>query len=161
MKFLVAAAVMFLGALTAQATELKLDGGEIGNAYVPFQSLIGDYSLEYPAGWQKNDLSQLTSFADVKPAGATPSFLSVLTDRFPGMNTLDDLARHLRFFRADALWVPYELAGVRGFVAEVGDLKLVYLLRQAEDVIAIRYRSTDGERSDKALAHMLGSFRLQ
>lgn len=139
---------------------LKLDGGEIGNAFVPYSSPLGRYSLEYPSGWQYFDLVTTTSFSDPKASSPDQaSFFSVLADRFAGIRTMRELKQHLSFFHPDEKWEEVELAGLSGF-QNSRTPKVLYLFRNSEDLLSIRYRAESA--GDEALLHqMLQSLKVE
>ena len=152
---------IFLLALLGHSAFAARDGGEIGNAFVEFESKIGGYELEYPAEWRRTDLSQVTNFSDTKPSvPEKPDFLSVITSQMKGITTSAELLNHLRFFRPEVQWQKTTFAGVEGFQGEIGGVQTLYLLRGPENLLSVRYRANEGERSEKSLRHMLDSFRL-
>jgi hypothetical protein len=151
------ALVLFLVSAAAHA---KTEGGELGNAFVPFDSKIGRYSLEYSKDWRVNDLSQSTSFADTKSVSAAESFLAVTVDG-AGARTADELLARLRSTHAGTDWQKVVVGGIGGFTGEENGVRMYYLLRGAGDEVSLRMRSSDGGRSDEILAHMLGSFRVE
>ena len=156
MRFL----LLFLLCLpAAQGVELEIDGGEIGNALVPYESALGRYSLEYPQHWQYFDLVNTTSFSDPSVSPDEASFFSVLADRFPGIRTLGELNQHLRFFHPDEIWRETEEAGLRGFTNSRSP-RIYYLFRGSEDLLSIRYRAAVKE--DEALVRaMLRSLKTE
>lgn len=141
-------------------TSLKLDGGEIGNAFVPYDSQLGRYSIEYPANWQYFDLETTTSFSD--PTAQTPeraSFFSVLADRFAGIRSMGELKQHLAFFHPDEVWSEAEVAGLSGFQNNRSP-HILYLFRGSEDLLSIRYRAA--QSADEALLRqMLQSLKVE
>lgn len=137
-----------------------LNGGEIGNAFVPFESGIGRYRLEYPKSWNHSDLSQLTSFYDPESELSKPNFLSVLTENMKGIATEADLFRYLRFFRPEVRWERADFAGLKGYRGLVEGSQLLYLLRGPEDLVSVRYRASEGSKSEDNVRHMLNSFQL-
>lgn len=152
---------IFLFVLLAPATFAAKDGGEIGNAFVEFESKLGGYELEYPASWRRTDLSQVTNFADSNPSvPEKPDFFSVITSRMKGITTSAELLSHLRFFRPEVQWQKTTFAGIEGFQGEISGVQTLYLLRGPESLLSVRYRANEGERSEKSLRHMLDSFRL-
>ncbi len=149
---------------TARANQVKEQGGELGNAFIPFASKIGHYSLEYSKDWRLNDLSVATSFADPNHTGpfalASPSFFTVEVNT-EAPQSLADLLALLKSLRPNLAWAPYTLNGMNGYVGVERGVRQIYLLRAPGDEITIRLFSADGERSDDILSHMLASFRAE
>lgn len=144
----------------AFAADFSIEGGEIGNAFLPYHSQIGRYSIEYPASWRYFDLSTATSFSD--PAAASPeeaSFFSVLADRFPGIRTMPELKQHLAFFHPGEVWSEAEVAGLPGF-RNSGSPRIYYLFRGSEDLLSIRYRAAHAEH-EAGLLQMLQSLKVE
>jgi hypothetical protein len=153
--------IVFLSLLFLGSNSYARDGGEIGNAFVAFESQLGGFRIEYPAEWNRSDLSQVVNFYDPKSGGpGKQSFLSVLTDQMAGIHTDADLSRHLHFFRPEVQWTKTSFAGLNGFRGEVDGVQVLYLLRAEENLLSVRYRANEGERSEKLVLHMLESFRL-
>src|SRR5690606_3283083 len=95
---------------------LGREGSELGNSFVPFDSKIGEYKLEYSKKWRFTDLSQTASFTDSEPASsASVSFLSVHTDRTGGPATVNELRERIEKARPSVHWEPFSLAGLSGF----------------------------------------------
>jgi hypothetical protein len=160
-KLFVFSAILISTSCFAHDTAKKVDGGEIGNAFVPFESKIAAFAIEYPHDWQRSDLSQLINFYDPKEdAPEKNDFLSVMTSQIKGVSSENDLLQHLRASLPDARWEKTEFAGLNGFRSEVGGVQVAYLLREPEILLSIRYRAKNSEKSEELVAHMLGSFRL-
>lgn len=133
-------------------------GGELGNAFIAFDSKLGEFSLEYPKHWQVNDLSVTANFSENDDA-AVASFLAVNASRTGGPESMAELQSHLRKKFPGMDWIPAKLGGLNGLAGEKGDVKMVYLLRAPGDMLSLRFRSTKGESSEHAITHMLRSFR--
>lgn len=141
---------------------LGREGSELGNSFIPFDSKIGDYSLEYSKKWRLTDLSQTTSFTDSEPTAADKaSFLSVHADRSGGPATVQELRERLVRSHPDLAWAPVSFAGVSGLKAERAGVTYLQLLRAPRDLLSLRFRSSEGERTDAVIGHMLESFRAE
>lgn len=140
---------------------LGREGSELGNSFVPFDSKIGDYSLEYNKQWRLTDLSQTTSFTDAEASAEKASFLSVHADRTGGPATLQELEERLAKSHPEFSWSPVSLSGISGLRAEKGGVVHLQLLRAPYDLLSLRFRSSGGERTDLVLTHMLESFRAE
>jgi hypothetical protein len=139
-----------------------LDGGEIGNAFVPFESKIGSYSLENGQDWHYNDLSEATNFAENKTStGANGSFFTVVAKRNGGPQSMAALGECLRRKHPGFSWNSISLVGATGFESMQDGVRYIYLLRGPGDLVSLRMRSSDGVRSDEVLNHMLSSFPFQ
>lgn len=155
-------ALALLGPVTASAKKpvLGREGSELGNSFVPFDSKIGDYSLEYNKRWRLTDLSQTTSFTDSAPAAADKaSFLTVHADRTGGPATLQELAERLAQRSPGMAWSPVSFSGISGLRADKEGITYLQLLRAPRDLLSIRFRSTEGDRTNAVIGHMLESFR--
>jgi hypothetical protein len=139
---------------------LELDGGEIGNAFVPFESMLGGFKLEYPKTWKYFDLNNTVNFTDPGAPMDKASFFSVLTGNFPGIADIAGLRRHLEFFQPDEKWEYVEIGGLKGFQNK-GEVRVVYLFRGKEDLVSLRARSSDGASSDAVLRHMFESLKVE
>lgn len=137
---------------------LGREGSELGNSFVPFDSKIGDYSLEYSKKWRLTDLSQTTSFTDADGAGAS-SFLSVHSDRTGGPASIADLRERLAQRHPGVDWKAGVFSGFSAFTGEMAGVVYVEVLRAPGDLLSLRYRSADQEKSDAVISHMLSSFR--
>lgn len=138
------------------------EGGELGNAFISFDSKIGDYSLEYPKKWVFNDLSFTSSFTDGEASSIREaSFLTVSANREGGPQTMGELRDYVKKSYPDLEWAPAKLAGLSGLESVRGEVRLVYLLRAPGDWLALRYRSAKGEQSEKVITYMLQSFRVE
>jgi hypothetical protein len=158
-NFVLAPAILLLLVLAfTPAVKAKVEGGELGNAFVPFDSRIGHYSLEYDKDWHINDLSVTTSFAEARPASGAASFFEVSLGG-SGARSLAELSVRLMTARPGVAWSEVTVGGLTGFEATEKGVREIHLLRAAGDELTIRLRSSDGERSDEILSHMLGSFR--
>ena len=146
--------------LSAAERPARAEGGELGNAFVPFDSRIGHFTLEYSKDWRVNDLSEATSFDENTSAAGLPSFFTVEVDS-AGATSLSDLGAKLRTLRPDINWASATVGGLAGFGGFDHQIKLIYLLRAPGDQLNLRMRSTDGARSEEILSHMLGTFRAE
>jgi hypothetical protein len=141
---------------------LGREGSELGNSFVPFDSKIGDYSLEYSKKWRLTDLSQTTSFTDGEASGSgATSFLSVHSDRTGGPASIAELRERLAQRHPGMIWQPMAFAGFSALMAEKGGVVHLEVLRAPGDLLSLRYRSADKEKSDAVIAHMLSSFRAE
>jgi hypothetical protein len=134
-------------------------GGELGNAYVPFESKIGRYSLEYAKDWRVNDLSETTSFNENASASETASFFTVEVDS-AGSRSMSELLARLNEQRPDVIWTSVNISGLPGFKGSDNSAQMVYLFRAPGDQLILRMFATDGSRSESVLAHMLQTFRV-
>lgn len=146
--------------LVPAAFASEIDGGEIGNAFVPYENILGRYSLQYPQGWQYFDLGPTTSFSDPggDPAG-DGTFFSLLADRFPGIRTMGELEQHIRFFHPDETWVEATLAGLPGF-RNSRSPAIFYLFRGSEDLLSVRFRA-DKPLDEARVQEMLRSLKVE
>lgn len=152
--------LLFLGLLVS-STSFAREGGEIGNAFVAFESHLGGFTIDYPADWNRSDLSQVTNFYDPNADDTKKQdFLSVITDHMNGIQAEADLSHYLRFFRPEVQWASVTFAGLNGLKGEVDGVQVLYLLRGPENLLSVRYRANESERSEKLVLHMLESFRL-
>ncbi len=141
---------------------LDRQGGELGNSFVPFDSKIGDYSLEYKKQWRLNDLSLTANFSDPDAGNpSSPSFVALSTKRTGGPQTETELMDQLKVKHPGIEWAKVRVAGLTGLGAEVKGVATVYVLRSPGDLLAISFRSTEGERTDYVISHMLSSLRLE
>lgn len=137
---------------------LGREGSELGNSFVPFDSKIGDYSLEYSKKWRLTDLSQTTSFTDAEDVGAA-SFLSVHSDRTGGPATIAELRERLGKRHPGMDWKAGSFAGFSALTGERAGVVYLEVLRAPGDLLSLRYRSAAQEKSDGVISHMLSSFR--
>jgi len=137
-------------------------GGELGNAFIPFASVMDGYSLEYNKKWHLNDLSLATNFSDSEArSGAPVSFFSVSAIHNPDISTIPQMLEHLELQNPGVKWISTKLAGLRGIESELKGVRTIFLLRGPGDLLSIRFRSTDGERTDNVIQYMLSSFRAE
>ncbi len=129
-------------------------GGELGNAFIPFDSKIGEYTLEYPKGWRVIDLSTTTNFSD-----GEKSFLAVSAGAGNGPNSKEELVESLEKRFPGVIWKEVKLSGLEGLEGQVEGVRTVMFLRSPGDLLTLRFRSGNGPRSDKLLTYMLQSFR--
>lgn len=134
-------------------------GGEIGNAFVPFENVLGGYRLEYPKDWTRIDIAAVTSFTE-KADDSRAGFLSVLSDRFEGVKTQADLQRFVSFFHPKLTWQRVTLQGLDGLEALDGDNRIIYLVRKEEHLVSLRYPESAGEKARAEIAGMLQSLRF-
>jgi hypothetical protein len=144
---------------TAGEARTLAEGGELGNAFVPFASKLGDFSLEYSKKWNCNDLSYTTSFSAPESSPAAGSFLSVGTSRGEGPGSLAELREQLEKKHPGVRWGQEKFSGILGLAGERSGIRMLYLLRAPGDLISIRFRASGGERADQIIRHMLESFR--
>lgn len=139
----------------ATAEARAREGSELGNSFIPFDSKIGEYSLEYSRLWRLNDLSQTTTFSDQET-----SFLSVHADR-NGPKTVTELREKLAASQAGVVFEPVTLGGLSGLRGTKDGVTQVHLLRPPGDLLSLRFRSSAGVQSDAVIDHMLKSFRAE
>jgi len=141
---------------------LDRQGGELGNSFVPFDSKIGDYSLEYNKKWRFNDLSVTANFSDSEADLSTKaSFVAISLNRTGGPQTIGELRDRLAQKHPGLEWADAKLSGLSGLKGEDKGITFVYLLRAPGDMLSLSFRSTGGERTDKVIAHMLESLRVE
>jgi hypothetical protein len=157
LKMLCVAILMATFSARAGAAE----GGELGNAFVPFASHIGHYSLEYDRDWHLNDLSSTTNFAQTQPASAAMgSFFSVTVDP-AGPASAGELLFYVSMQYPGAQLTGTSVAGLSGLSVTVNGVRRIYLQRAPSDLILLRFLSLDGDRSDTVVSHMLSTFKIQ
>lgn len=141
---------------------LDRQGGELGNSFVPFDSKLGDYSLEYNKKWRFNDLSITTNFSDSEADPSTKaSFVAVSLNRTDGPHTIGELRDRLAQKHPGLVWTAAKLSGLSGLKGEEKGITFVYLLRAPGDMLSLSFRSTGGERTDRVIAHMLETLRVE
>ena len=152
-------AFLLLGLLLGSVRASAAEGGELGNAFVPFASYIGRFSLEYNRDWHFNDLATTTNFAPPQPGGAAAAtFFSVSVDP-AGPATMAELLRYVSTRYPGASVEGADVAGLSGLAVTTSGVRRIFLQRAPSDLISIRFRSVDGERSDAVLSHMLATFK--
>ncbi|MGZ3682411.1 MAG: hypothetical protein ACXVCI_01070 [Bdellovibrionota bacterium] len=136
-----------------------VEGGELGNAFVPFASRIGRYSLEYDKDWRLIDLSSTTNFTENQPSlSGAGSFFTVAVDS-NGARGLPELKERLTKAYPGVAWAGVSISNLSGLEGAANGVRMIYLLRAPSDQISLRLSSTDGARSDEILSKMLTSFR--
>jgi hypothetical protein len=137
------------------------EGGELGNAFVPFASHIGRYSLEYDRDWHLNDLSSTTNFAQPQPAmSAAGSYFSVTVNP-AGPASAAELLLYVSMQYPGVDLSGTTVSGLTGLSVNTDGVRRIFLQRAPRDLILIRFRSVDGERSDTVVSHMLNTFKVQ
>lgn len=148
-----------LGLLLLSSVAQAREGGEIGNAFVPFENFLGGYRIEYPKSWTRLDIAAVTSFQE-KAEDPRAGFLSVLSDRFEGVKTQADLHRFVTFFHPGLQWQRITLQGLEGLEALDGDNRIIYLVRKKEQLVSLRYPESAGEKARAEIAAMVNSLRF-
>ena len=133
-------------------------GGEIGNAFVRFDSRIGHFTVEYADNWRVNDLSDATSFNETSPTSSEASFFAVEVESGVAED-LPGLGARIKELRPDVTWTPTTVGGVPGFRGADKTAQMIYLFRGPNDQLLLRMRATDGTKSEQVLSHMLETFR--
>lgn len=151
--------IVFLGVIwVSPAMALKAkEGGELGNAFLPFANEVIGFSVEYPRLWRYNDLSQAVSFADDKEA---KSFFSVAKECSAPATPVELLAM-LKAKHPSVDFSPVSAAGLSGFEGTVSGTHMAYLLRGHRELLVLKMRSSDGDRSDQVLQHMLETLKIE
>ncbi len=149
--------LLFVCLPVAQAA--KLQGGEIGNAFVPFESAEGDYRLEYPMHWKHEQEGATTVFVDpmAKQADKASRFL-VRPEAAPGIVDLEALRLRL----AEIYSGPgqeIEVNGAKGFLWTVKRDRIIHLLRASEEVVTVHLRHAEEEFGPTA--YMLETLRVK
>ncbi len=131
-------------------------GGELGNAYVKYENFIGNYSIAYPKNWNYLDLNTSVSFvksSDVEPI--MTSSLSVVEKRFPNITSTGKLLRMIQHEHPNESWTPVKLSGCEGYRSNKGSAGTLYLLREPENVMTLRFQSnaepTDSDKIEKMI----------
>lgn len=150
--------VLFLFSLLA-GTIAHGKGGEIGNAFIDFQSRIGGFEIQYPAQWRAMDLSQTVSFAEAgEGAKANYSFLAITGERKAEVVSIALLGDLLAERKPHLSWRETSLRFWRGFEAEEGGVRFVSLLLGEGQLMHFRFRAHSHTQDD--MRYMLESFQL-
>ncbi len=138
------------------------EGGELGNAFVPFDSKIGGFRLEYEKKWMINDLSGAVSFAEAaSESGELGSYFLVVAPGEGGPADGPALLQELRKKFPQLVWKSARIDGVDGLESTTPEgQRLIHLLRAPGDLISLRMQAKNGRNSEEVIDHMLSTFRV-
>lgn len=137
------------------------EGGEIGNGYTPYTNLLGQYSISYPTTWSYFDLNKSVSFVDESNLSShETSMLSVIDRNFQNIRTVQDLLEQIKFFHPNLKWEPIKISNRDGFQSISNDWGIIYLLKNSENILSIRYSSAKREETILKIQFMLNSFKI-